>query len=121
MAPGDVLYMPKGVVHFAQTVDTGDITFHLTIGLHRKRMQWLDVIDHMIEHLPPPAAAAADATAVAVAADGTAVAVAADGGSGDAAADGTAGLQREAFRQLVDRYSKTAEGVHLHERWLGLG
>ena len=101
MAPGDVLYMPKGVVHFAQTVDTGDITFHLTIGLHRKRMQWLDVIDHMIEHLPPPAAADADATA--------------DGGSGAGGADGTGGLQREAFRQLVDRYSQTAEGVHLHE------
>ena len=65
-------------------------------------MQWLDVIDHMIEHLPPPAAADADATA--------------DGGSGAGGADGTGGLQREAFRQLVDRYSQTAEGVHLHER-----
>ena len=39
MAPGDVLYMPKGVVHYATTADS--ISFHLTIGLHRDNRQWV--------------------------------------------------------------------------------
>ena len=33
MAPGDVLYMPKGVVHYAMTENATE-AFHLTIGLH---------------------------------------------------------------------------------------
>ena len=86
MAPGDVLYMPKGVVHYAVTDDATQ-AFHLTIGLHRENMQWLDVAYHILalpvegekeqEHQPPAA-------------------------------------QRVAI-DLMQIYSETAEGVHLHE------
>ena len=48
MEPGDVLYMPKGVVHYADTHKDTE-TFHLTIGLHRVNMQWLDVLHYMID------------------------------------------------------------------------
>ena len=48
MAPGDVLYMPKGVVHYAQTASDEE-AYHLTIGLHRENMQWRDVFRHLLD------------------------------------------------------------------------
>ena len=43
MSPGDVLYMPKGVVHYAIT-DKSSGSFRITVGLHRQNMQWFDVL-----------------------------------------------------------------------------
>lgn len=40
MAPGDLLYLPRGFVHEARTSD--DISVHLTIGIHS--VTWLDLI-----------------------------------------------------------------------------
>ena len=48
MRPGDVLYMPKGVVHYALTADDSE-SYHLTIGLHRDNMQWRDVVRYLID------------------------------------------------------------------------
>eukprot|EP00912_Choanoflagellata_sp_UC4_P000822 UC4_evm11s507 len=45
MKAGDVLYMPKGVVHYAQTESE---SMHLTIGFHRWNMQWIDVFRGLI-------------------------------------------------------------------------
>jgi hypothetical protein len=46
MTPGDVLYLPKSVVHFA-TTDPGVVTSHLTISLTRKGRTWQDVVSGM--------------------------------------------------------------------------
>ena len=83
MAPGDMLYMPKGVVHYAVT-DNATEAFHLTIGLHRENMQWLDVFYHMLVHAEGIAAAEAEE-------------------------------QQRVALELMQIYSETAEGVHLHE------
>ena len=39
LAAGDVLYMPKGLVHYATATAQG-ISTHLTIGLERDRVLW---------------------------------------------------------------------------------
>ena len=44
MSPGDVLYMPKGVVHYATTSPVSGGSFHMTVGIHRGNMQWFDVL-----------------------------------------------------------------------------
>jgi hypothetical protein len=46
MTPGDVLYLPKSVVHFA-TTDPGVVASHLTISLMRKGRTWQDVVNGM--------------------------------------------------------------------------
>ena len=56
MEPGDVLYMPKGVVHYATTLNETE-SYHLTIGLHRENMQWLDVLHWLLEDEVSDAAA----------------------------------------------------------------
>jgi hypothetical protein len=114
MAPGDVIYMPKGVVHHARTHPSEEPTFHLTIGLHRKNMQWLDVVTHIVEKLPltPPAAAAGSSggggVGVVVDALGAAMRLAPPAPPAES-------TQREAFVHLLTAYSTTAEGVHMHE------
>ncbi len=50
MKQGDVLYMPKGVVHYALTSTE---SFHLTIGFHRQNMQWFDVFMDVVSFLDP--------------------------------------------------------------------
>lgn len=49
MKKGDVLYMPKGVVHYAQTHSSDAV--HLTIGFHRGNLQWHDVLRTLIVNL----------------------------------------------------------------------
>ena len=123
MAPGDVIYMPKGVVHHALTHnasssssggdgagqegggdggDGGDgFVFHLTIGLHRTKMQWLDVLTHMLISLappPPPPSPSPPPSPPPSSPEEAAVAA-----------------QVATLRELLEVYSKTAEGVHMHE------
>ena len=84
MAPGDVLYMPKGVVHYADT-DPNEEAFHLTIGIHRQNLQWIDVVHHLLH-------------------------------SGAKAQPLPDGERRQGLlEELMQVYSETAEGVHLHE------
>ena len=45
MTGGDVLYMPKGLVHEAKSVADGGISAHLTIGLVQKGMTWTDLFE----------------------------------------------------------------------------
>ena len=97
MAPGDVLYMPKGVVHYALTED-GAEAYHLTVGLHRDNMQWRDVFYGLL---------ATDAS-------GTPLDRDADAG----ADDGGDAARLEAMRtpiEMLQVYSETAEGLHLFE------
>ena len=97
MAPGDVLYMPKGVVHYAVTHNATE-AFHLTIGLHRDNMQWLDVFYHLL---------AFDEA----------------GESELKGAQQRRRVQPERVQhsrrrmsvELMEIYSETADGVHLHE------
>jgi ribosomal protein L16 Arg81 hydroxylase len=44
LRPGDVLYMPKGIVHYATTRANVSST-HLTVGIFRKGHTWRDVFD----------------------------------------------------------------------------
>lgn len=39
---GDTLYLPKGVVHFAE--GTGELSVHATIGIRRKGSTWFDLV-----------------------------------------------------------------------------
>ena len=91
MAPGDFLYMPKGVVHYALTAYDA-AAYHLTIGLHRDNMQWRDVVRYLIDvnegedaevHTSRTGAAAVDIRAL--------------------------------YAELMEIYSETTEGVHLQE------
>ena len=87
MAPGDFLYMPKGAVHYAHTADDSE-AYHLTIGLHRINMQWLDVMRDVIN-------SEEDARTI---------------------EHGAAAIDTRALRaDLVEVYAQTQEGVHLHE------
>ena len=108
MAPGDFLYMPKGVVrhaftddvsedhhclrcrqpkiflpptqvHYALTDDASH-SYHLTIGLHRDNRQWRDVLRHMLDDDP-------DET------------------------DET----RKLHAEMMEIYASSIEGLHLHE------
>jgi len=91
MSPGDVLYMPKGVVHYALT-DSSSEAFHLTIGLHRENMQWLDVFHFMIEQaVDLPQSRRHGVGAV------------------------LSPRRRSVQHELMEIYSGTVEGVHLHE------
>lgn len=47
MSPGDVLYMPKGAIHYALT-DASAVSYHLTLGLDRRGQQWLDIISFLL-------------------------------------------------------------------------
>ena len=94
MGPGDVLYMPKGVVHYANT-DSAEEAYHLTIGLHRQNMQWIDLLHHLLTH-------ATDTHADA------------DTLSGASGVGGAAGDARVSI-ELMQIYSETANGVHLHD------
>lgn len=47
MSPGDVLYMPKGVIHYALT-NASAVSYHLTLGLDRRGQQWLDIISFLL-------------------------------------------------------------------------
>ena len=124
MEPGDVLYMPKGVVHYADTHKDTE-TFHLTIGLHRVNMQWLDVLHYMIdahlrkgddgdggEHGDDEADPAADDADAVSPADGEAEGEA--GGAAAAAAPPVPAAKR-AVHELLELYAESAEGVHLQE------
>ena len=42
LVPGDVLYMPKGIVHYA-TAHAEGISTHVTVGLHREGALWKQV------------------------------------------------------------------------------
>lgn len=75
--------MPKGVVHYAQT-ETGSEAYHLTIGLHRQNLQWLDVLHRLLTRRT----------------------------------DGPDDERDESVRvpiELMQIYSETQEGVHLHD------
>lgn len=89
-------------MHYA-TTDSDSESFHLTIGLHRDNMQWLDVMHHLLvaggEHR-------GDEQSVAAMARGE--------GSGEGEGGG-AGSELRAQLELMQIYSETAEGVHLHE------
>ena len=41
--------MPKGVVHYAQTLE--NLTTHLTIGFHRGNVQWLNLVRALLANL----------------------------------------------------------------------
>ena len=43
LSPGDVLYMPKGFVHSAHTLE-GEASVHLTIGIKRSGRRWRDLL-----------------------------------------------------------------------------
>ena len=79
-----VLYMPKGVVHYALTMNSTE-SFHITIGLHRDNMQWLDVLHHMMTSEEEDS-----------------------GEGGDARGDSRVPLE------LMQVYAETAEGVRSH-------
>lgn len=78
--------MPKGVVHYAKT-DPAE-SFHLTIGLHRENMQWLDLLHYLLSSQPSDGEAPARVPA-----------------TGDV----------QLSTELIQIYSETARGVHLHE------
>ena len=84
MAPGDVLYMPKGVVHYAVTSPDAE-SFHLTVGLHRDNLQWLDVLYQLLSSPEQQGL------------------------------DGTQQGQSRVPLELMQIYAETGEGVHLHE------
>lgn len=48
LTPGDVLYLPKSVIHFA-TTDPGVVASHLTISLSRSGRTWQEVVKGMCE------------------------------------------------------------------------
>ena len=48
LTPGDVLYLPKSVVHFA-TTDPGVVASHLTISLSRSGRTWQEVVNGMCQ------------------------------------------------------------------------
>jgi len=48
MTPGDVLYLPKSVVHFA-TTDPGVVASHLTLSLSREGRTWQEVVNGMCQ------------------------------------------------------------------------
>eukprot|EP00730_Choanoeca_flexa_P007844 TRINITY_DN12401_c0_g1_i6.p1 TRINITY_DN12401_c0_g1~~TRINITY_DN12401_c0_g1_i6.p1 ORF type:complete len:2361 (+),score=333.61 TRINITY_DN12401_c0_g1_i6:340-7422(+) len=48
MQPGNVLYMPKGIVHYAVANDT-EASSHLTIAIQRQGRTWMDVVNHHCE------------------------------------------------------------------------
>ena len=76
--------MPKGVVHYADT-DPNEEAFHLTIGIHRQNLQWIDVVHHLLH-------------------------------SGAKAQPLPDGERRQGLlEELMQVYSETAEGVHLHD------
>jgi hypothetical protein len=45
MEPGSVLYMPKGIVHFAETRGD-DMSVHMTLGLLQDSHTWQDVLSY---------------------------------------------------------------------------
>ena len=47
LAPGELLYLPKGFVHVAHTLDD-DTSTHLTIGVVREGRRWRDVVERML-------------------------------------------------------------------------
>eukprot|EP00301_Raphidiophrys_heterophryoidea_P018915 c3907_g1_i1.p2 GENE.c3907_g1_i1~~c3907_g1_i1.p2 ORF type:complete len:160 (+),score=39.54 c3907_g1_i1:316-795(+) len=49
MLPGDVLYMPKGLVHYALTGNETQ-SHHITIGLHQDKLRWLDAFQVVLEY-----------------------------------------------------------------------
>lgn len=92
MSAGDVLYMPKGVVHYAIT--NQEESFHLTIGLHRRNMQWIDVFHHMLLRICH--------------------------GSDRSGGAASRGAEPRTWRgcaehDLMELYADTAPGLHLHE------
>eukprot|EP00941_MAST-03F_sp_MAST-3F-sp1_P002189 g2189.t1 len=50
LVPGDFLYMPKGVVHYAITNSDDDYAAHITIGLRRNGMKWIDVAAYTLTY-----------------------------------------------------------------------
>ena len=45
---GDTLYLPKGVVHYAE--GTGELSIHATIGILREGATWFDLVyDELVE------------------------------------------------------------------------
>ena len=46
MHAGDALFMPKGVVHHARTLDA--VTMHLTLGMRRTNLQWFDAFHYLL-------------------------------------------------------------------------
>ena len=47
MQPGGVLFMPKGTVHWARTLDHPSL--HITFGLHQTNMEWLDAFQFVMD------------------------------------------------------------------------
>eukprot|EP00750_Incisomonas_marina_P019621 INCI3595.3.p1 GENE.INCI3595.3~~INCI3595.3.p1 ORF type:complete len:721 (+),score=108.90 INCI3595.3:81-2243(+) len=101
MHTGDVLYMPKGVVHFAETLD--NVTAHLTIGFHRGNVQWLDLVKSLI----------ANVTSVTGAALSDAISVQQFLGL-DKALTISQGIVRDSLA-LLEVYSSLDVGMHLQE------
>ena len=48
LSPGDVLYMPKGFVHSAHTLE-GEASVHLTIGIKRSGRRWRDLVANVAD------------------------------------------------------------------------
>ena len=43
LSPGNVLYLPKAVIHFA-TTDPGQVSAHLTVSINREGRTWQDLL-----------------------------------------------------------------------------
>ena len=65
MGPGDVLYLPKGVVHTATTVND-TVSAHLTISLKRDGLRWGDLFSAVCGRAPHAGCPALDRLATAV-------------------------------------------------------
>ena len=60
LTPGDVLYMPKSIVHFA-TTNSNQTSAHLTVSIERKGRTWEDMARRACAATGSPACAAVEA------------------------------------------------------------
>jgi hypothetical protein len=60
LTPGDVLYMPKSIVHFA-TTNSNQTSAHLTVSIERKGRTWEDMARRACAVTGSPACAAVEA------------------------------------------------------------
>lgn len=63
MAVGDVLYMPKGLIHEAKSVAAGGLSAHLTIGLVQDGLTWTDLFEANAKRLSNVVASSSPAVA----------------------------------------------------------